>query len=272
MADVYAYEITGPDSNLFGVIELNTGVFTSVGSMGLTLAGLGSFGGTIYGGDYHGNTLYSVNTSTGELTAIGTSGTISYILFGSTTSGLYAFGANGDIYSINPATGAANDIGPTGLSFGGIVMGMSSGSNTLYLTQNDLLYTLNTTTGTASLVGSTNSGESGFGALVSIGGTLYAGAYEASVTPHVYTINIQTPEAAFLSASPSTPSLPGVAGFWGFAPVTSSDTTPPVPIMLDVVYNSKTKITTLSGTSEANSTVSIFDGAKLIGTVTTAAD
>src|SRR6516164_11513555 len=58
MADPFAYEITGPGSDLFGVIDLNTGVFTSLGDMGQTLAGLGSYGGIIYGGAYHGNTQH----------------------------------------------------------------------------------------------------------------------------------------------------------------------------------------------------------------------
>jgi hypothetical protein len=98
MADIFAYEATGPGSDLFGVIDLTTGVFTSVGAMGQTLAKLGSYGGVIYGGAYHGNTLYSVNTSTGALTAIGT-GNVDYADFGSTTSELYAFGLNGDLYS-----------------------------------------------------------------------------------------------------------------------------------------------------------------------------
>jgi hypothetical protein len=40
--------------------------------------------------------------------------------------------------------------------------------------------------------------------------------------------------------------------------------------MLDVVAAKKS--TTLSGTAEANSSVSIFDGTKLIGTVTAATD
>jgi outer membrane protein assembly factor BamB len=133
---------------LFGLIDLNTGLFMSRGPMGQTLAGLGSYNGLIYGGAYHGNTLYSVDTSTGALLPIGT-GNLTYGDFGSTTSGLYAFGGDGNLYSINPATGAATEIGPTGLSFGGIVMGMSSGSNTLYLTQNNSLYSLNTTTGSA---------------------------------------------------------------------------------------------------------------------------
>jgi hypothetical protein len=107
-------------------------IFTP-GSTGLTLAGLGSYGGVIYGAAYRGSTLYSINinTSTGPLTTIGT-GNIAYGGFGSTTSGLYAFGLDGDLYSIDPTNGVATDIGPTGLSFGGTVMGMSSGSSTLY--------------------------------------------------------------------------------------------------------------------------------------------
>jgi YVTN family beta-propeller protein len=221
--DNFAYEMTGPAGDLFGIVDLNTGVFTSVGSTGLTLAGLGSYGGIIYGAAYRGSTLYSVNTSTGALTAIGT-GNIAYGGFGSTSSGLYAFGLNGDLYSINPANGAASDLGPTGLSFGGIVMGMSSGSSTLYLTQNNLLYSLNTTNGSATLIGTTNEGESGFGALFSVGGTLYGGAYGAS-TPDIYTLNPQSGTTTFVAASPSTPSAPGVAGFWGLAPF---DTTIPM--------------------------------------------
>ena len=44
MSDVFAYEITGPGSDLFGIIDLTTGVFASLGSMSVTLAGLGAMG------------------------------------------------------------------------------------------------------------------------------------------------------------------------------------------------------------------------------------
>ena len=50
------------------------------------------------------------------------------------------------------------------------------------------------------------------------------------------------------------------------------DQTKPVPVMLDAIYNPATNITTLKGTSEANSSVSIFDGTKRVGTVTAASD
>jgi len=172
----------------------------------------------IYGGADHGNTLYSINTSNGALTAVGT-GNIGggYALIGSAASGLYALGWDDDLYSINAATGAATEIGPTGIPFG-TVMGISAGSNTLYVTSNNSLYALNTTNGSATFIGSTTEGESGFGALLSVGGTLYSGAYGAS-TPHIYTLDPQSGAATFVAASPSTPSSPGVAGFWGLAPI-----------------------------------------------------
>jgi hypothetical protein len=219
-ADSFAYESTGYTSQLFGILDLNTGVFTSEGGMGDTLAGLGTYGGAIYGGSYHGTTLYGVNTATGALTAIG-AGVIGrgYVDFGSTLSGLYGVGWDGNLYSINPLTGAATLIGPTGLVPGG-VMGMSAGSNALYLTQNAFLYTLDTATGTATLVGAVNPAESGFGALVTVDGTLYGGAYGASV-PNIYSLDPSTADATFIAASASTPFMPGEAGFWGLAPINS---------------------------------------------------
>ena len=227
MADAFAYEATGPD-DLFGVIDLNTGAFTSLGTTGLTLAGLGSYNGRIYSGAYHGNTLYSIDTSTGALTAIGTGDIGSnYLLFGSTTSGLYGMGWNDVLYSINPTTGAATPLGSTGVPIGG-VMGMSAGADTLYVTTNNSLYALNTTNGSATLLATTNEGEVGFGALVSVGGVLYGGAYNGASTPDIYGLNPQTGATTFVAASPSTPSASGVAGFYGLAPVAPSITAGPV--------------------------------------------
>src|SRR5262249_35625149 len=47
---------------------------------------------------------------------------------------------------------------------------------------------------------------------------------------------------------------------------------PVSPVMLDAVYNPTTKLTKLSGMAEADSSVSVYDGNKLVGTVTAAAD
>jgi hypothetical protein len=50
--------------------------------------------------------------------------------------------------------------------------------------------------------------------------------------------------------------------------ISGGSNTPPVPVMLDAIHNSTTGLTVLSGTSEANSSISVYDGTKLIGTVT----
>jgi Bacterial Ig domain len=64
----------------------------------------------------------------------------------------------------------------------------------------------------------------------------------------------------------------GLMGQTTSEPTIVVDKTPPVPVMLDAIFNSTTNITVLSGTSEANSSVSVYDGTKLIGTVTSAAN
>lgn len=46
------------------------------------------------------------------------------------------------------------------------------------------------------------------------------------------------------------------------------DTTAPTPLMSDAVKDSNNNLTTLSGMSEADSKVSVFDGSKSLGTVT----
>jgi Bacterial Ig domain/RTX calcium-binding nonapeptide repeat (4 copies) len=56
-----------------------------------------------------------------------------------------------------------------------------------------------------------------------------------------------------------------VGYFVEFTPV---DKTAPVPFKSDAIKNSNSSLTTLSGMSEANSAVSVFDGNKLLGTAT----
>ena len=163
----------GTISGQFGTIDLNTGVFTSLGNSGETLAGKAVASATLYATSYHTSTgtLYTVNPANGSLTVVGTS-SIDIDDFGSTTSGLYAVGVDGDLYSINRLTGAATLIGPTGLAFG-TWRSLSTNSSTLYFANGANLYTLNTTTGEATLIG--NMGGPEEGALLLEGGILYGG-------------------------------------------------------------------------------------------------
>jgi hypothetical protein len=208
-ADSLAYATTGDD--IFGVVDLNTGVFSPRGDMGLRLSGLGAGpGGVLYGGDGRG-TLYTVNPTNGVLTAIG-SGSVGYWAFGSTNNGLFALDNVNDaimnLYSIDPRTGAATLIGPTGVSPRAFVEGMSAGAHTLYLTRNSSLYSIDTKTGAATLVGTSTSGE--FGPTVFEHGTIYSGAAGPSA---IWTLDRKDGSGTFVADVTGADT-----NFWGLAP------------------------------------------------------
>ncbi len=142
---------------------------------------------------------------------------ITYEDFGSTTSGLYAIDSSFNLYSINPANGAATLIGPTGFSFVNGFLGESANSGTLYAANSPDLYTLSTSNGTATLVGGTGGAE--LGALLLEGGTLYGG--EDSPSLSVDTVDPTT------GATTTGPAVTGATGnFWGLA----SDPLPSAPM------------------------------------------
>jgi hypothetical protein len=210
-----AYMSTGSDQ--FGTIDLNTGVFTQLGNSGQLLSGLGTIGGNIYGGLLDSNILYQVNLANGGLTEIGT-GSIEYNDTGSTTTGLYAVNVGvTDLYQVNPLTGATTLIGPTGFTSGFGIIGMSTGSSTLYFAGGYNLYSLSTTTGEATLIGS-----QGFavGALVSEGGALWAGASPLDV----YTLNTSTAAGTLVTGVTG-----GAVSFWGLTPDPLTTTSVPEP-------------------------------------------
>jgi len=229
MADNYAYA-EGRDGP-FGTIDLNTGVFTSLGTMNEFLSGLGVANGRLFGASFIGDapvgTLYTVNPANGNLTAVGSSG-ISYEDIGSTPGGLYAVGSDLNLYSINPTTGAATLVGATHLSALSGYFGMSAGSSTLYVSSGPNLYSLSTSTGLATLVG--NMGGPQMGALLQEGGLLYGGE---DTTVAVDTLNPST-------GLPTTgPSVTGPFNdFWGLAPepIPSSapDGTPTISLLAAV--------------------------------------
>jgi hypothetical protein len=220
----------GSSTGQFGTINLATGAFTPLGSSGQTLAGLAVADGDIFATSYHtaNGTLYVVNPANGAVTSIGSASGVDYDDFGSTTTGLYAisFGATQDLYSINPLTGAATLIGPTGLGYGSW-RGLSTNSSALYFADGSDLYTINTSTGAATLVGAFG-GSAEMGVLLVEGGTLYGGD---NIDGTIDTINFGT-GAATLGPGPSA----GFSGsFYGFAPYpvpTSSPTPEPASLAL----------------------------------------
>jgi hypothetical protein len=177
-ADLLVY--AGAYFDQYGTLDLNTGVFTKLGSPG-DMSGFGEVGGKLYAGAESGGATYSVNPANGSDTPVGV-GSATYDAFGSTTTGLFgvslpSIGNPFLTYSVNPASGAATLLGSTGQMIGnGGVTGISSGSSTLYWTWtplsgggNSILYSLNPTTGFATAIGNTGGL---IGAMVFVNGTL----------------------------------------------------------------------------------------------------
>jgi hypothetical protein len=204
------WEATG--NNQFGTLDLSTGAFTQLSNLGFTPSGLGEVGDALYTSEFGGSTLYSVNQTTGALSVIGTLSNQSYYVFGSTTTGLYMVDNLGGLWNINPATGHNTFIGASGLMMSdqngnALTIGMSTGSNILYVSLGNNIYTINTSTGLASFIGT--SGSTDFGALISVSNTVYGSSI---VSPNsIYTFDPTTGLAAFLTNNQSSDYAFGLA-------------------------------------------------------------
>jgi hypothetical protein len=201
-ADVLAYATSDGE---FGTLDLNTGVYTFLGRTttgGPTneeLAGLGvGLDGDLYAGWYSNTTLYQVDLADGSLAPVGIGKLTEYIDTGSTTSGLFAIGANEDLYSVNQSNGSVTAIGDTHIGPGSF-NALSNGGSTLYYAANGThLYSLDTTTGTPTLIG--NIPEGYVSALLYEDGTLWATLLALSCDcRQIFTINPANGQATFVA-------------------------------------------------------------------------
>jgi hypothetical protein len=195
-ADDLAYALgataEGP-TNPFGTVDLNSGAFTLIGSMGSGgYSGLAVANGVLY--TEQNGLLYSVNTSNANLTLIGGLTGNNFGTFGSTTTGLYGVAGTGNqnvatLFSISPQTGAVTAIGPVGVIGNGqfAFARLSVGSSTLYMENAGNLYTINTTTGAGTQVGTTDTNNFLTSVLLFENGTYYDG-----YGPGIGTVNITT--------------------------------------------------------------------------------
>ena len=220
VSDARASDVTGYvvlQNGEFGTLDLTNGVFTQNGNLGQTGAGLGVANGSLFATSYNSvGTLFGVNQATGTYNAIGNSNVYYAGGFGSTLSGLYAVSSD-TLYSVNPSTGAATSIGPTGVGLGAW-RDISTNSSTLYFGNSSDLYTLNTGTGAATLVGPFDSFVP-IGPLFTEGGILYG----LDRSNGAYTINTSTGVATPFGAAPGDESP-----VWGIVP-TSFVTPVPEP-------------------------------------------
>jgi hypothetical protein len=168
----------------FGTIDLSTGAFTSINGStgGINETGLGESGGTLYleANGLSGACLDTVNPTTGNLTPVGCSFPPFGDDFGSSSSGLFMVGFDANLYSVNPSSGAATNIGPLGIVLSGFrSLSVSTDSASLFFADLGNLYSVNTSTGAATLIGPTldsSSVDQHFGALMFSSGTLFGGS------------------------------------------------------------------------------------------------
>ncbi len=216
-ADEFAYMITGPTPQ-FGYVDLNTGVFTQIASLSVTLGGIAVNKGKLYGYGVGSGTLYEINPQSGALTTIGTT-SFGYRGLGSTANKLYGFDRSMNLYSVNPATGATTYIGSTGLPNPG-GLGVSDGLGMLYIGAGDppdncpgsfhpTLYKVNTTTGLATKVNCMTGTTTPGGGFAFQDGILYQSANFPSA---IYKINPKTGDAKFVAnVTGTTQNLYGLA-------------------------------------------------------------
>ncbi len=238
-ADTFAYALSG--GNPVGTVDLNTGIYTpNPGAGAIQSYGLGAYNGSLYG-DIN-DSLIGINPTTGAYKYAPTPNNLNPAGFGSTTAGLFLVqaGAPANLYSINPTTGAATLIGPTGITAGGGTgaLSVSNDSGALYYAVQSSsvafqwsLYGLNTSTGAATLLGTTsgtpNVGDEEVNAMLLEGGTLWA-EFGNNTGSTIGTINTSDAAASVMEAA--TQPGGGAPNFVGLAPDPLSPTSgSPVP-------------------------------------------
>jgi hypothetical protein len=187
-----AYMATG--GGAFGTIDLNTGVFTQLGlTTNVPVVGLALVG----------TTLYADGQGTGN--------------------------NHGQLYSVNPATGALMSIGsPTGINF----TAFGSYGGTLYAldysSANANLYSINSSTGGATLIGPTNTGQplAGYWALSTNSTALYF-----SLNSNLYTLNTSTGQATVVGGLGGSIQVGAIAEVGGVLYAGQDSPQPPLKIV-----------------------------------------
>ncbi|HTU18718.1 MAG TPA: hypothetical protein VMG10_11705 [Gemmataceae bacterium] len=173
--------------------------------------------------------LVTINQTTGANTLVGANGVALTTITNLSNGQLFGVDFNDILYQINPNTGTATEVGPTGLpSLIGIGFDNSLASDgmTLYYTLDTnggtgTLYTLNTTTGAAVAVGST--GTTGIAGSVFAGPTLATGnLYGFQTNGQTDLINLTTAQATVLNSN-------GISDIFGGVGIITELTAVPEP-------------------------------------------
>ncbi len=250
-ADSIVYVVNGSPSGAgqFGTVNLATGAFTQISDMPEGSQGLVPWtNGTLLTLGFSGN-FYSINPSTGIATLIGPTGFADCAAPPASPCGphgsnslaavggqIYATDFSNNLYKVNPTTGAATLIGPTGIpalpftpatfnpdgtfnaydealfgangnlyaTFDAFILDFSTFTNTAVIDPN--LYQIDPITGLATLIGPT---DLNLGAATDVNGTVYA---FNDATSQVVTLNLANGQTTFVTGfDPSAGIITGAA-------------------------------------------------------------
>jgi hypothetical protein len=114
-ADPITFAVT--DSGQLGSLDLGTGNFTPIGDAYADLyAGLGNLAdGTLVAVNYANSVLVRIDPTTGAATPIGPTGIAVAVSASLLTGEQFAIDDQNQLFQIDPATGAAKLVGPTGI-------------------------------------------------------------------------------------------------------------------------------------------------------------
>jgi hypothetical protein len=142
-ADVIAYAATAQGD--FGTLDLDTGLYTHIGSTGVTsIVGMGSIGGVLYGVDNNGAGagFYSINTTDGSVsppvTLVDANTGLPITAYGGTTAygNFYGVTQEGltNLFQTAPPGSPAFLINPLGFTADGLVA-LDKGAQNLYISE-----------------------------------------------------------------------------------------------------------------------------------------
>lgn len=158
---VFAVGGTG-NENLY-TIDINSGVFNLVGSLGTTDITNIAFDPTtsvLYGLGRNTQQFYSIDQTTGARTAIGMTTATRAGLDFSPSGVLYGTTVSGILYDVNPATAADTLVGGSGSSSQLIEDAAFTPTGDMFVTNfHGSIYQVNTLNGALTLVGSTGMGD-----------------------------------------------------------------------------------------------------------------
>ncbi len=208
----------------FAEYNTTTGAYTLLGTNATVLWGMGyTSSGVLYANDSSSspNTgLYTVNVTNGALTTVadltGSTGGTGTLTAPNTGGTLFYFDHSNQLFTINPATGAATTIGALGFTISTAFDLDFAPNGNLYATSGGNFYEIDPSTGAGTLLG--NSGAQ-LQALVAADGALYGFAGAS-----MYSINLTNGQLTFIRDTPAT-----LGFFDDGTPVRAAATSTPEP-------------------------------------------